>query len=374
MRFIHTSDWQLGKPFGRAPEEARSALQDARLDVIDTLAKAAQSNDAKVVLVAGDVFDSPEPGDRVYRQALTRMKAAERVKWVLLPGNHDPARSDGLWSRLKNDAPENLLTALEPTPFEVLDGLWVLPAPLLYKRTIDDPTTWFDSGETPERAFRIGLAHGPVVEFSSTQTANNLIAVDRAKTAKLSYLALGDWHGRRQIDAYTHYCGTPEPDDFGREVTGMALLVDVSQKEAPDVVEIPTGRYFWRSETWDLRSGADLLRELNGFAPEVDRRNLVARLKLSGLVSLSDRAEVRNVLENEFAHEIRWLDLQAGDLFVRPTDDDMADIDLNGVLREVAERLSSMAAADGMVGRRAASALERLYIEQQKLQRRGVSE
>jgi DNA repair exonuclease SbcCD nuclease subunit len=32
MRFIHTSDWQLGKPFGRLLDEARAALQEALLE------------------------------------------------------------------------------------------------------------------------------------------------------------------------------------------------------------------------------------------------------------------------------------------------------------------------------------------------------
>lgn len=96
MRFIHTSDWQLGKPFGRVPEQARAALLEARLDAIGTLAAAARREGAGFVLVAGDVFDSPEPGDRIYRQALTRMKAASDICWVLLPGNHDPARASPL--------------------------------------------------------------------------------------------------------------------------------------------------------------------------------------------------------------------------------------------------------------------------------------
>ena len=104
MRFIHTSDWQLGKPFGRLPDEARAALQEARPDAIDSLAAAAWNRGAPTVLVVGDVFDSPEPGDRVYRQALNRMKAAADARWVLLPGNHDPARTDGLWSRFLGHA------------------------------------------------------------------------------------------------------------------------------------------------------------------------------------------------------------------------------------------------------------------------------
>jgi len=95
----------------------------------------------------------------------------------------------------------------------------------------------------------------------------------------------------------------------------------------------------------------------------------VARLKLSGRLSLAERVAVRDRLENGLAHEIRRLDLDVGDLSSRPTESDLSDIDVNGVLREATERLQAIAAEGGAEGRRAASALERLYIEHQRAQR-----
>ena len=44
LKIIHTADWQLGKPFGRFPQEVRSALAEARLDAIDRLGAAAKSS------------------------------------------------------------------------------------------------------------------------------------------------------------------------------------------------------------------------------------------------------------------------------------------------------------------------------------------
>lgn len=368
MRFIHTSDWQLGKPFGRVPEQARAALLEARLDAIGTLAAAARREGAGFVLVAGDVFDSPEPGDRIYRQALTRMKAASDICWVLLPGNHDPARADGLWSRLASEAPETVIVCLEPQPIELAEGYWLLPAPLQYKRTQDDPTAWFDHAETPDGAKRIGLAHGPIRDFGSGTTAANLIAPDRARRAGLAYLALGDWHGRREIDALTHYSGTPEPDDFDREVSGVALRVDLGG-ESPNVVQVKIGHYHWISESWSLGSAAELDVLLSNLAPGIERQHLVLRLKLSGLLTLAERVALRDRLESELAHEVRWLDLNLDDLYARPTDADLADIDANGVLRAAAERLQTLAATEDAVGRRAAAALERLYVEQRRADR-----
>lgn len=369
MRFIHTSDWQLGKPFGRMPPDVRSALQEARLDVIDTIAKLARAQCAPLVLVAGDVFDSAEPGDRIFRQALGRMKGASDIRWYLLPGNHDPARSDGLWTRLVKEAPENVSACLTPEPVE-LENAWLLPAPLQHKRALGDLTAWFDEAPTPAGAHRIGLAHGGVTSFTTSGDTANLIAPDRASHAGLSYLALGDWHGQRCVNPKTYYSGTPEPDDFGREETGTTLIVNLqAPREAPKVTAHKTGRYHWEQCDWTLTSAENLDLQLRGLAPDIARSNLVARIKLSGLLSLSERVQVRERLESQFANDVRWLDLQLGDLYANPTDNDLAEIDAQGVLRTAADKLRTMASENGPMARRATMALERLYLEQRKTQR-----
>ncbi|MEP9355069.1 DNA repair exonuclease [Xanthobacter sp. KR7-65] len=370
MRFIHSSDWQLGKPFGRAPEEARAALREARLDVIDRLATAARDNGAPLVLVAGDVFDSAEPGDRVYRQALSRMKAAGDVRFLLLPGNHDPLRADGLWSRLAVETPINVTALIAPEPMDLGDGAVLLPAPLTHKRALSDATQWLDAAETPPGALRIGLAHGSVQTFGS-HTDTNLLAADRARRAGLSYLALGDWHGRLRIDERTYYSGTPEPDDFGREASGLALLVELEGAAPPKVTDLSIGRHHWREESWSLSGGDDVPARIAGLAPGVARPDLVCRLTLSGLVTLAERVAVRHQLEDTLAHEIRWLDLRADDLVIRPTDTDLAEIDAHGELRVAADKLRALSAAGGPQARLAEAALERLYVEQMRAQRAG---
>jgi DNA repair exonuclease SbcCD nuclease subunit len=255
------------------------------------------------------------------------------VRWYLLPGNHDPARVDGLWSRVIAEAPENVVACVVSEPVEVKEDVWLLPAPLQHKRALGDTTAWFESARTPNGAHRIGLAHGSVTSFSTSAEASNLITPDRATRAGLSYLALGDWHGRRVVDAFTQYSGTPEPDDFGREETGVALLVTLgSVGDAPAITSHRTGRYHWATGDWNLTAADDLTALLRDLAPGVARHNLVARLKLSGLLTLAERVQVRERLETELAHEVRWLDLQLGDLYARPTDNDLAGIDANGVL------------------------------------------
>lgn len=44
MRLIHSADWQLGKPFGRFPQEVRTALGEARFDAIDRIGALARGS------------------------------------------------------------------------------------------------------------------------------------------------------------------------------------------------------------------------------------------------------------------------------------------------------------------------------------------
>jgi DNA repair exonuclease SbcCD nuclease subunit len=59
VTFIHTADWQLGKPFAGVEDvQKRSLLQNERLIVIKRIADKAREHNAEFVLLAGDLFDS----------------------------------------------------------------------------------------------------------------------------------------------------------------------------------------------------------------------------------------------------------------------------------------------------------------------------
>src|SRR3546814_715916 len=195
MRFLHTAAWQLGKPFGRFEPEVRAALGEARFDAIDRIGEVAAANQVEHVIVAGDVFDTEGPEDRVIVQAVSRMQRYP-CRWWLLPGNHDYARNGGLWDRVRHKASDNIILLTEPVAQEMEAGLWLLPAPLLHRHHLDDPTELFDSMETPGAKLRIGLAHGSIRDFTARGETKNQIAPDRAKRSSLDYLALGDWHGK----------------------------------------------------------------------------------------------------------------------------------------------------------------------------------
>ena len=180
------------------------------------------------MLVAGDVFDAETVPEALSGQLLARLKAYPALTWHLLPGNHDPARSGGVWSasrrRLARERARASRCQGRPT---WRPGVVLLPAPLKSKRTSSDPTAWMDGATSPAGALRIGLAHGSVQGFGSAGDANVPIDPARVKSAGLAYLALGDWHGTTRISDRAWYSGTPEPDGFRDNDPGNALIVRI---------------------------------------------------------------------------------------------------------------------------------------------------
>lgn len=82
-----------------------------------------------------------------------------------MPGNHDAALAESVWSRLQRlgIVTSNITLALTPGVVEFAElGFAVLAAPLTQRHTYDDQTLHFDTAETAEGLVRIGLAHGSV--------------------------------------------------------------------------------------------------------------------------------------------------------------------------------------------------------------------
>ncbi len=362
LKIIHTADWQLGKPFGRFPAEVANALSEARLDAIDRLAAVAGGEGARHVLVAGDVFDNVDPGDRIVMQALSRMERAN-VTWWLMPGNHDHARPGGLWTRVRRLAPPNVRVVDAPEPSEIEEGAWLLPAPLEHRKTVSDPTATMVDMATPAGALRIGIAHGSITEFGATGESSNLIPPDRAHSAGLDYLALGDWHGHLVVGDRTAYSGTPEVDRFGREEPGSCIAVEARSGNAPSLRRTETGRYRWLSRRWEPATAEDVEREVAALRTEARLSDVLLQLKLTGVASLADRVAATAMLDDRLAHEVRHLDLDATALIAQPTDEDVARIDVQGALAGAAAALQARSAAGGPDAARAAAALERLYVE-----------
>jgi DNA repair exonuclease SbcCD nuclease subunit len=399
MRFVHTSDWQIGKTFGFA-EDSAQLLRDQRLEAVSRLGQLARAENAPAILVAGDIYDVQTPLELTLRQPIERMRAFPDIHWHLIPGNHDPHTPRGPWDRLlqrPEALPPNihLHTTPEPTLLHESNA-WLLPGVLTRRHAASDPTAAMDEAATPEGALRIGMAHGSITSFGTDASyTHNLIALDRPQRAGLAYLALGDWHGAQSISPTCWYSGTPETDDFstggnskqagstqtgstqtgpthtgpkqsGAAGGGEALLVDIEAPNAPPrVTQHRTGRFHWHRIDATLFNATDidvLETRLRALAPDAPGTVLVW-LKAAGALSLSERQSFEDRIRHGAGSALRALRLDDQNLIARPTQADMEAIDHAGFVRTAADTLAARAANTADPDHDiAGAALQRLYV------------
>lgn len=357
-RFLHTADWQIGRQYDTFDPEHAPLLAEARITVVERLAALATAQAVDAVLVAGDVFDKQTVSDRTIRRLFNAL-AGFSGPWVMIPGNHDAALSESVWTRAQRlgAVPANAHVLLRPAPMDFAEqGFVVLPAPLTQRHTYADLTAWFDTADTPDGLLRIGLAHGSVQGILAEDIDSaNPIAPDRPSTARLDYLALGDWHGCKIVHTRLAYSGTPEPDRFKSNGAGQVLLVEIAGPGGePALTALPTGQFRWQQLDITLQVSTDLdglVEQLQAFtASDVVDLTLQGQIDLPGHQRWLDargQAEAR----------ARLLQVHSSGLRLMPTDDDLAGLQADGYLGVVIAELRDAQSAAGEEGVTAQAAL-----------------
>ncbi len=88
MKILHTSDWHLGKKlegYSRIPEQEK---------FMENLVKIADGEEVDMILVAGDVYDVPNPpsdAERLFYRVVKKLSRGGKRPVVIIPGNHDSA-------------------------------------------------------------------------------------------------------------------------------------------------------------------------------------------------------------------------------------------------------------------------------------------
>jgi exonuclease SbcD len=253
MRFLHTSDWHLGRSLHRAD------LREAQGKFLDHLVDTVRAEKVDAVLVSGDVYDRAIPPlDAVaaFEDALVRLRAAG-ARVILVSGNHDSPRRLGFSSSLIDAAGVHLRTRPEAVADPVLladdyGQVAVYGIPYL------EPSVYAPGGTTPLSTPRdapaaeavdgrsqrsheavlgaavrrsrfdagnrgisrtVVLAHawvtgGAVSDSERDIRVGGVGDVPASVFDGLSYVALGHLHGQQVIADHIRYSGSPLPYSF----------------------------------------------------------------------------------------------------------------------------------------------------------------
>lgn len=302
VRFLHTADWQIGAT-SRQVGSRSGELRRVRHKVVSRIAAVALDHGVDFMIVAGDTFESNDVDDIAVDDVVEILNSLHPLPIFMIPGNHDPATNDGVWKRQSwNRAGPHvkLLTEKEEVLFD--DSTALYPCPVNQKRSRIDPTDWIPNRAPGDGRTRIGIAHGSVDALPGA--LNFPISSLRADECDLDYLALGDWHGMRNIGR-AYYPGTPEQTKFGEQDAGSILIVDLEHGRDASVTKVAVGQNKWVEVEAVVREESDVENVRRLVASQRDLRNCLFRVRLkvtgeAGSDTLEKLKALRNSMSDSF--------------------------------------------------------------------------
>ncbi|MER6386659.1 exonuclease SbcCD subunit D [Streptomyces sp. NPDC001250] len=274
MRFLHTSDWHLGRRFHT---EDLIPAQEAFLDhLVDT----ARTEDVDAILVAGDIYDRAIPSldaVRLFNRALHQLADLD-VPIIMISGNHDSAHRLGLGSGLFARAGIHLRTDPATCDIPVLladaDGpvaVYGMPylEPSMVRHQLEAEaashhavlTAALDrihadlSSQQPAGTRSVVIAHAFVTPGTGQSEDQHVEESDSERDLSvggvahvgadvfdgIDYVALGHLHGSQKVTDRVHYSGSPLAYSFSEATHTKSLtLVDLTAAgTAPVLKRLP---------------------------------------------------------------------------------------------------------------------------------------
>jgi DNA repair exonuclease SbcCD nuclease subunit len=370
VRFLQTSDWQLGMTRHFFSEGAQERYNQARFDAIRTLGKIASTEKCQFMTVCGDAFESNQVDQKTVARALEALREVP-VPIYILPGNHDPLNEVSVYhsSVFTRGKPANIKVIDNLTPVQISDDVELVGAPWLSKRMVVNPFNEAIASLKPiAGVLRIVLAHGIVDSFTPKKddpgvlTLENLDLVISNKMA--SFIALGDRHTCTKVGISERiwYSGTPEVTNFGEEESGYALVVEL---DGDRVITKPIRIGQWKfieKDHVNINTDEDiksLCKALDGLE---QKEQTAIKMKLVGSVSLSQESFLQKSLETT-SQVFGSFQLIDDGLLVLPNDADFSMLGFTGFAEATVNRLREKMSEGGdekMTARNALMLLVRL--------------
>ncbi|MFE2141413.1 exonuclease SbcCD subunit D [Streptomyces sp. NPDC059456] len=274
MKFLHTSDWHVGKVL-----KGRNRL-DEQAAVLSEITRIALGNEVDAVLVAGDVYEHFAPGADAQKLVVrTLMELARRnIEVVVIAGNHDhgatfeaykplmgvagihvygharPADKGGVLTFRAKSTNELVNVAVLPflsRRYAVRAAEIIANTPAqnvgAYDQLVRDVLGGLTAAFTPD-AVNIVMAHLTCTggAFGGGERDAQSIMEYHVPAAvfpvEAHYVALGHLHRRQRIPAAcpVHYSGSPYPVDFGEQDNAhVVCLVEASPGIPARVTDVP---------------------------------------------------------------------------------------------------------------------------------------
>ena len=283
MRLLHTSDWHLGQTlhdFDRAYEH--QCFLDWLLGTLET-------DQVDALLIAGDIFDNPNPSAKSQKQLYRFLTAAKRrlpdLDVIIIAGNHDSAgrleapipllesfnikvvgtvtrngdnaiQLDRLIAPLKNHAGKIAAWCLTvpflrpgDVPRVETDGdPYLEGVKLLYRQVLDYALNMRESGQA-----MIALGHCHMNDGETSDDSERRLVIGGSEALPvdvfdpvIAYAALGHLHRAQKVGGQerVRYCGSPLPMSFTEiHYLHQVVRIDLDGESIAEIHSIPVPRF-----------------------------------------------------------------------------------------------------------------------------------
>jgi exonuclease SbcD len=274
LRFLHTSDWHVGKTL-----KGHDRLPEQR-EVLAEIVRVARDHRVDAVLVAGDLYETATPGAEAQQLVVGTLLALRDTgaRVIAIAGNHDHAPTLDAYRPLAGAAGITLVgrvrrpadggvvafeAASDSSPVRVaalpfLSQRYAVRAAELLSQTPAESSAGYDAwvrgiigalarGFDPG-AVNVVLTHLTVTGAAfgggerQAQSIFEYHVPAAAFPAEAHYVALGHLHRRQSVPAAcpVHYSGSPLRVDFGEtESEPVVLLVEATPDTPARVTDVP---------------------------------------------------------------------------------------------------------------------------------------
>jgi len=354
IKFMQTSDWQLGMTRHFFSEGTQERYSQARFDAIRTMGRIAREEGCLFMLVCGDAFESNQVDRKTVARALEALKEVT-VPVFMLPGNHDPLNAASVYrsSTFVERKPDQVHVIETAVPININEDVEIVGAPWMSKKPAVNPVEETLAALQPATGVtRICVAHGIVDQFTPDPDAQGVVAVEMLEQAvsegKVHFVALGDRHSLTRIgNGYRiWYSGTPESTDFAEVQSGYANVVEVDNGRISTKAVRVGQWYFVERSRVDLNT-PDEVQALRRFLEDVENKErTVVRLNCVGSLSLSSRDELQAYLDT-VKDVFAAFDMREDDLLVLPDEADFGDLGFSGFADATIKRLRTQISEGG---------------------------
>jgi DNA repair exonuclease SbcCD nuclease subunit len=363
IRFLHTSDWQLGMTRHFLSEGAQERYSQARFDAIRNIGRIAKKEKCQFMLVCGDAFESNQVDRKTVARSLEALKEVS-VPVFILPGNHDPLNAAAVYrsSTFLDRKPEHVHIIENASPIRIGDGVELIGAVWMSKRPVTNPVEEVLTNLQPANGIvRICAAHGPIDRLIPDPESAGVISLAALEKSiaegKIQFAALGDRHSLTKVseNGRVWYSGTPEATDFDEAKSGYALIVDVDGDQIA-ARDVSIGQWQFIKREIELNT-ADDIDSLRKWLEDIDNKEkTVLHLNLIGSITLSLQDSLQTHLitaRDVFAA----LDIRDENLMGVPDDTDFADLGFSGFADATVQQLRARIESGGDEGNTARDAL-----------------